>query len=142
MELRAERDSLSLADIFGPSESAELDWENSVRYQVSRQLLFLRRAQGLRQSDVAKTAKTSQSAIARIESGEENITLDTLERLIRAQDGHFRVSICPASHRPGPWREWWEPAKKWGVAFVAMHKDGDHAVVGLQRQDFISATIF
>lgn len=142
MELRAAEDSLSLADIFGPDESIELEWENSVRYQVSRQLLFLRRAQGLRQSDVAKTAKTSQSAIARIESGEENITLDTLERLIRAQGGHFRVSICPAAQRPSHWREWWEPAKNWGVAFVALHKDGNHAFVGLQRQDLISTSVF
>src|SRR5262249_41166339 len=53
--------------------------------------------------------KTSQSAIARIETGRENVTADTLERLIGALHGRFYVSIHPQEcHVPTmmPWWEW------------------------------------
>ena len=141
-ELPAAGNSISLDEILD-TDTERLSWTNSVRYHVSRQLLFLRRAQGLRQKQVADAAGTSQSAIARIESGEENITLDTTERLVNAMNGRFLVSISPAG-RPGQqWvTDWWKAATmEWHAVFTAVHKDGSHAIVGLKRHGTVPQII-
>lgn len=52
---------------------------------------------------------TSQSAVARIETGEENFTADTVERVVNELDGRFHVSIAPKEMNL-PWlpHAWWE----------------------------------
>jgi transcriptional regulator with XRE-family HTH domain len=62
------------------------------------------------QARLAKKAGTSQSAIARIESGEENATETTVERLVNALDGRLRVSIAPAEYPAAPPHIWWKSA--------------------------------
>lgn len=60
------------------------------------------------QDAVADRCDTSQSAIARIENGNENITMDTLERIVSGLGGRFFVAIYPpeiASRSPRPWWE-------------------------------------
>jgi hypothetical protein len=52
--------------------------------------------------------ETSQPAIARIEGGDENITLQTLKRLIRALDGRLRLSIEPKEAGLPHWGCWWD----------------------------------
>jgi transcriptional regulator with XRE-family HTH domain len=60
------------------------------------------------QATLAEKISTSQSAIARIEGGEENVTEITLERIITALHGRFRVSITPAEFALPAQRNWWE----------------------------------
>jgi hypothetical protein len=57
---------------------------------------------------VARAASTSQSAIARIEAGEENITLKTLGRLITALGGRLIISIQPKEMPVFRQPQWWE----------------------------------
>lgn len=86
----------------------QLDWANDVPFHVSSHLLHLRRFRGMSQISLAKAAGTSQSAIARIESGQENITLDTLQRIITPLRGRFHVSISPEELAICSPRPWWE----------------------------------
>lgn len=83
---------------------------------------------------------TSQPAIARIESAQENITLDTLHRFIVALKGRFRVEICPQEYPVKQQVNWWElpPAPVepgWTVVRTAYSSYGDtqQALVGLER---------
>lgn len=48
---------------------------------LGRQLKFLRKKLEMKQSDLAKKLKTSQSAIARMEAGKQNMTLQTMVNL-------------------------------------------------------------
>jgi len=146
-ELPAASESVALGDILG-TDAERLGWVNSVRYRVSRQLLLLRREQGMKQKEVAKAAGTSQSAIARIESGEENITLDTVEKLVNGMDGHFDVFITPASNPTHRWPDWSlstvstkATTLEWVTVFTALHDDGNHAVVGLKRSGTVPLII-
>lgn len=83
--------------------------DNDVRFHVARNILHLRRYRELSQKALAELMGTSQSAVARIEGGSENITLDTLQRLIDALRGRFHVVIQPAENSVS-WsrRGWWE----------------------------------
>src|SRR5688572_5017442 len=49
---------------------SRLKWDNDVRFHVSRNLLHLRKYRKMSQETLASKAGTSQSAIARIESGD------------------------------------------------------------------------
>lgn len=51
---------------------------------IGKQILDLREAQGLTQSELAKKLKTTQSAIARIESGKQNVSAEMLKKISRA----------------------------------------------------------
>ena len=87
-----------------------LAWENDVRFHISRHLLRLRMFRKMSQVRLAKKVGTSQSAIARLESGEENVTETTVERIINALDGRLRVSIAPAEYLAAPPHLWWKAA--------------------------------
>src|SRR5690349_19506411 len=75
-EIVSSHSSSRLADLYKTDEFAN-DWANQVSFHVAMNLLHLRRHRGLSQEKLAELAKTSQSAIARIESDAGNITLDT-----------------------------------------------------------------
>ena len=113
------------------------EWANDVRFHVSRNLLHLRRFREMSQSSVARAVGTSQSAIARIESGQENITLDTLERLVDVLDGQFYISIQPKECAPMRPNVWWEThvLSRWNLVGYAARTVGeqDQLVVALQR---------
>ena len=61
---------------------------------VIEHLARRRRAEGLSQTEVAARMRTSQSAVARLEAGQDDIRLSTLQRYARAlgQDLQFGVS--------------------------------------------------
>jgi transcriptional regulator with XRE-family HTH domain len=50
------------------------------RRELAAELVVLRRAAGLSQTEVAARMGTSQSAVARIESGDADVRLSTLDR--------------------------------------------------------------
>lgn len=81
---------------------------NDVRFHVSQNLLFLRRYRQESQDSLAKAMGTSQSAIARMEGGLENITLDTLERYIVKLKGRLYISIHPSEYPFQSPRPWWD----------------------------------
>jgi transcriptional regulator with XRE-family HTH domain len=55
----------------------------------------VRRIAGLTQQELAARAGTSQSAIARLESGQSSPTIATLERLAAAADCVLRIDFVP-----------------------------------------------
>jgi len=101
----------------------------------------LRRFRGMSQSAVATAMGTSQSAVARIEGAQENITLDTLQRLIVTLKGRFYVSINPQECPVQQKRPWWElvgsptAGNPWSLVGYATRRStlGDQLILGLER---------
>ncbi len=56
----------------------------------------LREASGITQSELAKKLKTTQSAVARLESGKQNISTETLKKLSKAL-GRNLLTLSPGS---------------------------------------------
>ncbi|MEK7611005.1 MAG: helix-turn-helix transcriptional regulator [Patescibacteria group bacterium] len=63
------------------------------RYQAVSQLIEARRKLGYTQNQLAQKLKTQQSAVARFESGEENLTLDLLEKFAAALKSKVTILI-------------------------------------------------
>lgn len=131
--------SSHLADIYGTKEFQD-EWANDIKFHVARNALHLRRYRQMSQASVAESMGTSQSALARIESAQENITLDTLSRLVGALRGRCYLSIQPSELASLPKRPWWETAtgddpKPWHLIYVALARrtDADRLLIGLQR---------
>jgi transcriptional regulator with XRE-family HTH domain len=134
-----------LAEIY-KSEAFRKEWANNVRFHVAENLLHLRRFRQLSQAKLGELVGTSQSAIARIESGQENITMDTLERLVMGLDGRFWVSIHPPEYAPPQVWPWWEAALASGpwnlVRVIAARRTDqtDQAVLAIEREHGIPAS--
>src|SRR5579862_636232 len=127
------RSSLSpLSDLY-TSEAFKSEWANDVRFHLADNAIHLRKYRRMSQTDVAKAMGTSQSAIARIENGLENVTADTVERLARSMRGRFFVSIYPQEVSFNA-RNWWEPSTSWSVVGTFVSSSGDQAIVGLTRE--------
>jgi len=63
------------------------------RYQLISELIKIRIKKGLTQEKLAKQIGTKQSAIARLESGKENISIDSLEKISHAMGAKIKISI-------------------------------------------------
>jgi len=132
--------SSPLADLYR-TEGFGNQWANDVKFHVSRNIFHLRRFRRMSQSAVATAMKTSQSAIARMESAQENITLETLERLIAALRGRLYISISPKEHsfhQDPPWWELIEPTgdnNSWQVVRIAARRstDTEQMLIGMER---------
>lgn len=61
--------------------------------QLVERLVELRVAQGLSQTEVAARMGTSQSAVARLERGDTDVRLSTLQRYAAALDRHVAFGI-------------------------------------------------
>ena len=128
--------SSSLTELYSSPEFS-LSWDNDVKHHVARNMLHLRRYRDEKQADVAEAMGTSQSAVARMEAGEENFKANTLERWIAALKGRFFVAVLPEEFpflRPMPW---WEndaiPDTGWSLRFVVVNEDRDLALIGMER---------
>lgn len=66
------------------------------RREQLRRLAQLRGATGLSQTQVAARMNTSQPVVARIESGEVDTKLSTLERYAAAIGGNFEWTVRPS----------------------------------------------
>ena len=61
------------------------EWNDlELRYTVVKQLIKLRNAYNLSQTELAKKIGTTQAVISRIENGTTNIGIDFLEKIARA----------------------------------------------------------
>ncbi|MFN7978882.1 MAG: helix-turn-helix transcriptional regulator [Vicinamibacterales bacterium] len=122
--------SSSLLSVQEQPLELQREWENDVRFHVSRHLLHLRRFRRVSQSRLAEQIGASQSQIARIESGSENITASTVERIANALDGRFEVRIFPRELALRPISLWWELPSAATNHWTLDHLDG---VVGPNR---------
>ena len=127
-----------LAEIY-KTEQFQSEWANDIKFHVAQNLLHLRRARGLSQEELALAVGTSQPAIAQIESGEKNVTLDTLERIVVALRGRFFVATPPEECAPLPLHPWWEvhrSASQWNVlgSMIWQSNQTEQALVALKRE--------
>src|SRR6266851_8925936 len=84
-----------------------LSWDNDISFHVAQNAIRLRKFRRQSQASVARAMGTSQSAVARIEGEDENITLRTLKRLVEALSGRIRFAIEPAEANLPRWPDWW-----------------------------------
>ena len=68
-------------------------------FQLSRTLIEVRLRAGLSQTQLARRMKTSQSYVARIESGQVKPSTDALERFAHATGFRLRISFEPGPAR-------------------------------------------
>lgn len=66
-----------------PAVRAEVE-KLEPEYQLARQLIKARLAQNLTQAELAERAGVKQSYVARLESGEGNPTVSSLQKIARA----------------------------------------------------------
>ena len=60
---------------------------------IAYRINHLRRQKKMSQAVLAKKVGTTQSNIARLESGNENITIQTLSRIARALNAELKVAL-------------------------------------------------
>ena len=75
---------------------AELNemWDNSrMEYAILGELIKIRKAQGLTQSDLAKNSGNKQQVISRIENKENSPTLKTICSLLNALN--YEIQLVP-----------------------------------------------
>ena len=65
-------------------------------FELARLLIEARTGAGLTQAQLAKRMKTTQSVVARLESGRVHPSTKTLERIARATGTRLRISFDPA----------------------------------------------
>ncbi len=70
------------------------------RFAVVRQLIALREQRGWSQRELADRAGMKQPQLARLETGQVEPKLDTLQRLATAMGCRVLVSFEPADHTP------------------------------------------
>ena len=64
-------------------------------FAIVRELINARARAHLTQAEVAQRMGTTQSVVARLESGTNSITLKTLERYAEATGSHLRIQLTP-----------------------------------------------
>lgn len=63
------------------------------RYELAAALIRARIKKGLTQKELAQKIGTEQPAIARIESGDENLTIDSAQKITEALGAKIKISI-------------------------------------------------
>lgn len=74
---------------------AEAWAESEITHELTKQLIALRLKQGLTQKEVADRIGTKQSVIARIENGEQNVSLKTIGKLANALKADVKIDLHP-----------------------------------------------
>jgi transcriptional regulator with XRE-family HTH domain len=86
-----------------------LAWLRQPALDLAESVIRLRRLRGLSQKQLAEQMGTKQPAIARIESGEANVKLETLVDLAVALQTSVRLDLIPLEYvAPMEQNRWWE----------------------------------
>ncbi len=96
-----------------PAKDLHRDWMEDSSYRdayeaiapefaIARELIAARVKAGLSQAEVAERMGTTQSAVARIESGKQMPSTRTLERFARATGTLVKMSLVPNVTLPTP----------------------------------------
>jgi y4mF family transcriptional regulator len=72
------------------------DREVTLNEQIATEVHKARRARGWTQADLAELSSTSQGAIALIEAGKGNPTLETINRILHALGKRGNIRFMPA----------------------------------------------
>ncbi len=64
-------------------------------YQIINQLLYLRKERNLTQKELAELINTTQSCVARLESGKYNPSLRFLQKIADACDKKIEIKFIP-----------------------------------------------
>ncbi len=67
--------------------------EYDKQMEIAYQIIQLRKKKKMSQSELAKKIGTTQSNIARMESGQQNFTVEILYRVAKALNRNLKVSI-------------------------------------------------
>ena len=59
--------------------------------EIAYQILQLRRKKGISQAQLAKKIGTKQSNIARMEAGQQNFSVESLEKIAKALGLHLKI---------------------------------------------------
>ncbi|MBU4204574.1 helix-turn-helix domain-containing protein [Patescibacteria group bacterium] len=68
--------------------------EYGKQLEIAYQILKLRKKKKISQAQLAKKIGTKQSNIARMESGQQNFSIDILEKIAGALGRDLRVTFC------------------------------------------------
>lgn len=67
--------------------------EAGKQLEIAYQILQLRKETGMSQNDLARKLGTTQSNIARIETGQQNFTTATLQKIAQVFDREVRIEF-------------------------------------------------
>lgn len=67
--------------------------EEGRRLEIAYALLQMRKRQKLSQKELAKKLKTTQSVVARMEAGQQNFTLETLQKIASAFEYNLKIEF-------------------------------------------------
>ncbi len=70
--------------------------ETEPEYELTRQIIALRLRKGLTQQELARRVGTTQSVIARIESGGQNLSIRTLTKIANELDADVKIELLPS----------------------------------------------
>lgn len=76
-------------------ELAQAYQEETLKREIGRQILRLRRDRGWTQVQLAEALGTKQSAVARLESGDHRPSLATLDKISQILDARLEVRLTP-----------------------------------------------
>lgn len=84
---------ITLQEMLKDSEFRKHYMNEKVKLEIALQLAELRKKRNLTQAQLARKVKSTQSVIARIENGKQNLSLRTVENLVTALSGEIHVAI-------------------------------------------------
>lgn len=67
--------------------------EESHRLEIAYKILQLRKKYHFSQKELAQKLDTTQSVVARIETGQQNLTTDTLQKIASVFDRNLRIEF-------------------------------------------------
>ena len=85
------------AELLADAETAEAYYAMAEEYSVAHELIAARARAGLSQNEVAQRMGTTQSVIARMESGKRPPSMRTMQRFAQAVGGHVVLRIEQAA---------------------------------------------
>jgi len=76
--------------------------EASIKWHVAMQIVEARQKANMTQGELAQQIGDRQQNVSRIESGEQNVTIETLGKIAKAVGGHLVVKIVESKEVPRP----------------------------------------